>query len=95
MESIIYNDDCIKGLQNIDANFVDACITDPPYNYEFIGHKWDANEIKRRIDRWGPPHLPICRFHPPLFRAVMAASKLSSLRINITGLYPSFLSNSP
>ena len=27
------------------------CITDPPYNYEFIGHKWDDSEIQRRKDR--------------------------------------------
>lgn len=48
---MIYNDDCIKGLQAITANAVDVCITDPPYNYEFIGHKWDANEIERRLTR--------------------------------------------
>ncbi|PPT07838.1 modification methylase [Geitlerinema sp. FC II] len=32
-------------------NYISACITDPPYNYEFIGHKWDDAEIQRRIDR--------------------------------------------
>ncbi|MFS8120094.1 MAG: DNA-methyltransferase, partial [Microcoleus sp.] len=30
---------------------VSACITDPPYNYEFIGHKWDDSEIQRRMER--------------------------------------------
>ncbi|MCK5718677.1 MAG: site-specific DNA-methyltransferase [Thiomargarita sp.] len=28
-----------------------ACITDPPYNYEFIGRKWDDKEINRRLER--------------------------------------------
>ncbi len=51
MKSILYNDDCINGLRNILVNSVDVCITDPPYNYEFIGHKWDANEIERRLNR--------------------------------------------
>ncbi|MGK7883006.1 MAG: site-specific DNA-methyltransferase, partial [Crocosphaera sp.] len=32
-------------------NYVSACITDPPYNYEFIGHKWDNSEIQRRMER--------------------------------------------
>lgn len=49
--NIVYNEDCIAGLQKISENSIDVCITDPPYNYEFIGHKWDFEEIKRRIDR--------------------------------------------
>jgi len=28
-----------------------ACITDPPYNYEFIGRKWNHEELERRINR--------------------------------------------
>lgn len=47
----IINQDCIEGLKHITPNSIDACITDPPYNYEFIGHKWDADEIKRRTER--------------------------------------------
>lgn len=30
---------------------ISACITDPPYNYEFIGHNWDEEEIARRKER--------------------------------------------
>jgi site-specific DNA-methyltransferase (adenine-specific) len=30
---------------------ISACITDPPYNYEFMGHKWNTAEIERRIGR--------------------------------------------
>jgi site-specific DNA-methyltransferase (adenine-specific) len=38
-------------LKTLPPNSISACITDPPYNYEFIGHKWDADEIKRRMER--------------------------------------------
>jgi site-specific DNA-methyltransferase (adenine-specific) len=51
MNSIIYNEDCINGLPKLTKNSIDVCITDPPYNYEFIGHKWDAEEVSRRINR--------------------------------------------
>lgn len=47
----IFNGDCLEEMKNIPDNSIAACITDPPYNYEFIGHKWDASEIKRRTER--------------------------------------------
>lgn len=43
--------DCVDELKKLPENSIDGCITDPPYNYEFIGHKWDSDEIKRRIER--------------------------------------------
>lgn len=43
--------DCRDVLQQFDHNSISACLTDPPYNYEFIGHKWDADEIDRRLER--------------------------------------------
>jgi site-specific DNA-methyltransferase (adenine-specific) len=43
--------DCRKILRDFPADAISACITDPPYNYEFIGHKWDADEIERRLER--------------------------------------------
>ena len=43
--------DCREILRDFPDDIVSACITDPPYNYEFIGHKWDADEIERRLDR--------------------------------------------
>jgi len=43
--------DCVQGLKKLPDNFIDGCITDPPYNYEFIGHKWNEDEIKRRTER--------------------------------------------
>lgn len=43
--------DCYETMKTLPSNYISACITDPPYNYEFIGHKWDDAEIKRRMDR--------------------------------------------
>jgi site-specific DNA-methyltransferase (adenine-specific) len=43
--------DCRDELKNLPENYISACITDPPYNYEFIGHHWDNEEIERRIER--------------------------------------------
>ena len=50
-ESKIILGDACKILAAMPANSVSACITDPPYNYEFIGHKWDPKEIERRVNR--------------------------------------------
>lgn len=41
--------DCLSLLDKLEENSIAACITDPPYNYEFVGHKWDHSEIERRI----------------------------------------------
>ena len=41
--------DCRYILKNFDKNSISACITDPPYNYEFIGKDWDAQEVQRRL----------------------------------------------
>ena len=41
--------DCRNILKNFDKNSISACITDPPYNYEFIGKDWDAQEVQRRL----------------------------------------------
>ena len=47
----ILQGDCREVMKSLPDNYISACITDPPYNYEFIGHKWDDSEIKRRMDR--------------------------------------------
>jgi len=47
----VFLGDCREVLQGFPENSIAACITDPPYNYEFIGHKWDAEEIRRRLNR--------------------------------------------
>lgn len=43
--------DCREVLKTLPADSISVCITDPPYNYEFIGHKWDEAEIQRRMLR--------------------------------------------
>lgn len=47
----IFNGDCIKIMKQFEPDTVSACITDPPYNYEFIGKNWDTEEVERRISR--------------------------------------------
>jgi site-specific DNA-methyltransferase (adenine-specific) len=47
----IHNGDCIEVMSKFPENSIACCITDPPYNYEFIGHKWDDKEAKRRTER--------------------------------------------
>jgi site-specific DNA-methyltransferase (adenine-specific) len=49
--NIIYHGDCVEILKTLPDDIIAACITDPPYNYEFIGRKWDHKEIQRRISR--------------------------------------------
>ena len=51
LTNTILQGDCRQVMASLPANCITACITDPPYNYEFIGHKWNDSEIKRRMDR--------------------------------------------
>jgi site-specific DNA-methyltransferase (adenine-specific) len=51
IQNQIFTGDCRKILQTFPEDSISACITDPPYNYEFIGHQWNAPEVKRRLDR--------------------------------------------
>ena len=43
--------DCKEGMKLLDENSIAVCITDPPYDYEFIGRNWNDNEIKRRVEK--------------------------------------------
>lgn len=47
----LYTGDCIEIMKKIPENSIGGCVTDPPYNYEFIGKNWNNAEIVRRIDR--------------------------------------------
>jgi len=47
----IYCGDALDIMKQMPENFVHALITDPPYNYEIIGKKWDEKESNRRINR--------------------------------------------
>jgi len=46
-DSVIHGDS-LEILPKIPSNFATVCITDPPYNYEFIGKNWNHSEIERR-----------------------------------------------
>lgn len=50
-ENSIIHGDCREILAHLPLASISACITDPPYNYEFIGREWNPGEIKRRCDR--------------------------------------------
>jgi len=47
----ILQGDCLGLLPTLPDEYFAACITDPPYNYEFIGQNWDEEEINRRVAR--------------------------------------------
>lgn len=41
----LYHGDNREVLKHLDANSLDACVTDPPYELAFMGRKWDASGI--------------------------------------------------
>lgn len=41
MHSTIIQADCIEAMKAMEANSVDAVVTDPPYGLSFMGKKWD------------------------------------------------------
>ena len=47
----VYQGDCISVLDTFPSDSIACVITDPPYNYEFIGHNWNDSEVKRRTER--------------------------------------------
>lgn len=47
----VYNMDCVEWMKSILENTIDLVLTDPPYNYEFLNHNWDHDEVNRRIER--------------------------------------------
>lgn len=51
MVNTIICGDCFEVMSTLEENSVACCITDPPYNYEFIGRGWNEKEITRRLAR--------------------------------------------
>jgi site-specific DNA-methyltransferase (adenine-specific) len=47
----ILHGDCRDVLASVESNSISCVITDPPYNYEFIGRNWNHDEIQRRMER--------------------------------------------
>lgn len=47
----IIHGDCREALKKLSPDSISCVVTDPPYNYEFIGRNWDHDEIQRRMTR--------------------------------------------
>lgn len=48
----IYCMDCLEGMKQLDDNSIDAIITDPPYEINFMCKKWDSTGIAYNIGVW-------------------------------------------
>lgn len=46
----IIQGDAVEVMKTFSPNSMHALITDPPYNYEFIGRSWNSSEVDRRLD---------------------------------------------
>ena len=42
MSWTLHTGDCFDVLETLDAESVDACVTDPPYGISFMGREWDT-----------------------------------------------------
>jgi len=49
---MIHHGDCLEVLATLEANSIDACVTDPPYELDFMGKKWDGTGIAFRVELW-------------------------------------------
>ncbi len=86
--------DCFIIMQQMDNDSIACCITDPPYNYEFIGRSWDEKEINRRLDKVKNSNstlllrlLKIDIFNSRIFQCILAFdaenSRILSLHISV------------
>ena len=46
------NDDCRNTLRAMPDDYVDACVTDPPYALNFMGKKWDSADVAFQPEVW-------------------------------------------
>jgi DNA modification methylase len=46
---LIINGDSLEVLKTLQANSVDAIVTDPPYGWRFMGKAWDGADIEKTI----------------------------------------------
>ena len=49
MSFILFNDDCLTRLKQLEENSVDSIVTDPPYGLSFMGKKWDYDVPSEEI----------------------------------------------
>ena len=48
----LYQGDMLDMLEIIESNTIDSIITDPPYELNFMGKRWDNSGIAFQIDTW-------------------------------------------
>jgi site-specific DNA-methyltransferase (adenine-specific) len=49
---MLINNDCLLALDELEENSVDAIVTDPPYELNFMGKGWDNAGISFSKDTW-------------------------------------------
>ena len=49
MSFILFNDDCLTRLKQLEENSVDSIVTDPPYGLSFMGKKWDYDVPSQEV----------------------------------------------
>lgn len=52
MDINLYCGDCLKVMDGIESESIDAIITDPPYELGFMGKKWDSSGIANNVEVW-------------------------------------------
>lgn len=48
----IHHGDSLLVLPTLEADSIDACVTDPPYELGFMGKAWDRSGIAYNVDLW-------------------------------------------
>lgn len=46
----IIQGDCVEVMRTLEANSIDAVVTDPPYGIRFMGKAWDGADIEARTE---------------------------------------------
>lgn len=49
---MIVTADCLDFLPTLEAESIDACVTDPPYELGFMGKHWDRSGIAANVEMW-------------------------------------------
>jgi DNA modification methylase len=59
---MIHTGDCIEVMAGMDADSVDAIVTDPPYGLGFMGKEWDSGKARHLPPSAEPLDTPLARF---------------------------------
>jgi DNA modification methylase len=49
---MIHHGDLFDVLPTLEADSIDACVTDPPYELGFMGKHWDASGVAYNVETW-------------------------------------------